>query len=38
MLKRRSVAIGGLAVAAASLTRVATADGRPTLVFMGHEL
>jgi hypothetical protein len=32
--------IGGLVTASASsLTRVATADaGRPTLVFVGHEL
>jgi len=40
MLNRRSVMMGGLVmVAASSLTRVATAQaGRPTLVFVGHEL
>jgi hypothetical protein len=40
MFDRRSVMIGGLVTAAASsLTRVATAQsGRPTLVFVGHEL
>lgn len=44
MLSRRSVTMGGLVMAAASsLTRVATAQtsagsGRPTLVFVGHEL
>jgi len=40
MMKRRSMMGGGLVVAAASsLTRVANAQaGRPTLVFVGHEL
>jgi len=40
MFNRRSVMVGGLVTAAASaLTRVATAQaGRPTLVFVGHEL
>jgi len=40
MMKRRSLMRGGLVVAAASsLTRVAHAQaGRPTLVFVGHEL
>jgi hypothetical protein len=40
MLNRRSAMIGGLAmVTASSFGRVATADaGRPTLVFVGHEL
>jgi len=40
MFNRRSVMVGGLATAAASsLTRVATArSGRPTLIFVGHEL
>jgi hypothetical protein len=40
MFNRRSVMTGGLAMAASSsLTRVATAQaGRPTLVFVGHEL
>jgi len=40
MFYRRSVVMGGLAMAtASSLARVAQADtGRPTLVFMGHEL
>jgi len=39
-MNRRSVVMGGLAMAAASsLTRVAIAQsGRPTLVFVGHEL
>ena len=40
MFNRRSLMVGGLAMAAASsLTRVANAQsGRPTLVFVGHEL
>lgn len=40
MFNRRSLMAGGLAMAAASsLTRVANAQsGRPTLVFVGHEL
>ena len=40
MFNRRSVIVGGLVMAAASsLTRVVTAQaGRPTLVFVGHEL
>ena len=40
MFNRRSVLMGGLvAVAASSLARIATAQaGRPTLVFVGHEL
>ena len=40
MLNRRSAMIGGLAMVATSfLSRVAAADdGRPTLVFVGHEL
>ena len=40
MFNRRSVMVGSLVTAAASsLTRVATAQaGRPTLVFVGHEL
>jgi hypothetical protein len=40
MFKRRSLMAGSLAMAAAtSLTRVAVAQaGRPTLVFVGHEL
>ncbi len=40
MFNRRSVMMGGLALAtASSLTRVALAQaGRPTLVFVGHEL
>ena len=40
MLNRRSVMMGGLVMAtASSLAGVATADaGRPTLVFVGHEL
>ena len=40
MLSRRSAMMGGLVMAiTSSLTRVATAEaGRPTLVFVGHEL
>lgn len=40
MFNRRSLMAGGLAMAAASsLIRVANAQsGRPTLVFVGHEL
>lgn len=40
MFNRRSLMVGGLVTAAASsLTRVAMAQaGRPTLVFVGHEL
>lgn len=40
MFNRRSLMVGGLVMAAApSLTRVAQAQaGRPTLVFVGHEL
>jgi hypothetical protein len=40
MFNRRSLMVGGLAMAAApSLTGVAQAQaGRPTLVFVGHEL
>ncbi len=40
MFNRRSLMVGGLVMASASsLTRVANAQaGRPTLVFVGHEL
>jgi hypothetical protein len=39
MLYRRSLVAGGLATAAVpSLARMALADGRPMLVFVGHEL
>jgi len=40
MLNRRSLMMSGLVMAAASsVNRVATAQaGRPTLVFVGHEL
>jgi hypothetical protein len=40
MFNRRSLMVGGLAMAATpSLARVAQAQaGRPTLVFVGHEL
>jgi hypothetical protein len=40
MFKRRSVMVGGLAMATApSLARVAQAQsGKPMLVFVGHEL
>ena len=39
MFNRRSVIVGGLAIAAApSLTRIAHAQsGKPMLVFVGHE-
>jgi hypothetical protein len=40
MFNRRSLMVGGLVMAVSpSLTRVAMAQaGRPTLVFVGHEL
>jgi hypothetical protein len=44
MFRRRSVVVGGLAMASASsLTRIAQAQtgkesGKPMLVFVGHEL
>ena len=40
MLNRRSLTVGGLALAAASpWTRIGRAEtGRPMLVFVGHEL
>jgi hypothetical protein len=39
MLNRRSLTIGGLAMAGVStLPRIAAAAGRPMLVFVGHEL
>lgn len=40
MLNRRSMMMAGLTMASASsVARVATAEaGRPTLVFVGHEL
>jgi hypothetical protein len=40
MVNRRSVMVGGLAMAAApSLIRIAQAQsGKPMLVFVGHEL
>jgi hypothetical protein len=40
MLNRRSMMMAGLAMAStSSVARVATAEaGRPTLVFVGHEL
>jgi hypothetical protein len=40
MINRRSLTLAGLAIAtASSLTRIASAQaGKPTLVFMGHEL
>lgn len=41
MVNRRSVMVGGLAMAAAapSLARIAQAQsGKPMLVFVGHEL
>jgi hypothetical protein len=30
--------VGGVAAAASSPTRIAHADGKPMLVFVGHEL
>jgi hypothetical protein len=38
MFNRRSLMVGGLVAVASSLTRVALAEGRPMLVFVGHEL
>ncbi len=40
MFKRRTLMMGGLAMAtASSATRIATAQtGKPMLVFVGHEL
>jgi hypothetical protein len=39
MLNRRNLATGALALAAvSSFSRIATAAGRPMLVFVGHEL
>ena len=37
MFNRRSLMVGGLVVAS-SLSRAALADGKPMLVFVGHEL
>ena len=38
MFNRRSLMVGGLVAATSSLTRVAFAEGKPMLVFVGHEL
>jgi hypothetical protein len=39
MFNRRSLMVGGLAMAAApSLPHMALADGKPMMVFVGHEL
>lgn len=38
MFNRRSLMMGGVVAAASSLTRVALAEGKPMLVFVGHEL
>jgi hypothetical protein len=40
MFNRRSLMVGGLAIAASpSVTRIAQAEaGKPMLVFVGHEL
>ena len=40
MFNRRSLMVGGVAIAAASsMTRIAQAEaGKPMLVFVGHEL
>lgn len=38
MFNRRSLVVGGLIAATSSLTGVARAEGKPMLVFVGHEL
>lgn len=38
MVNRRSLMVGGLVAAASSLAGAARADGKPMLVFVGHEL
>lgn len=38
MFNRRSLMVGGLVAATSSLTRAALAEGKPMLVFVGHEL
>ena len=38
MFNRRSLMTGGVAAAASSLAGVALAEGKPMLVFVGHEL
>ena len=38
MFNRRSLMVGGVVAAASSLTRIAQAEGKPMLVFVGHEL
>jgi hypothetical protein len=38
MFNRRSLMVGGVVAAASSLTRIAHAEGKPMLVFVGHEL
>jgi hypothetical protein len=38
MVNRRSLMAGGLIAAASSLTGIARAEGKPMLVFVGHEL
>jgi hypothetical protein len=38
MFNRRSLMMAGLVAAASSVTRIAEADGKPMLVFVGHEL
>ena len=38
MFNRRALLAGGLAAATSSLTRIAQAESKPMLVFVGHEL
>lgn len=38
MFNRRALMVGGLVAATSSLTRIAQAEGKPMLVFVGHEL
>jgi hypothetical protein len=38
MFNRRSLMAGGVVAAASSLAGVALAEGKPMLVFVGHEL
>jgi hypothetical protein len=38
MFNRRSLMVGGVVAAASSLAGIARAEGKPMLVFVGHEL
>jgi hypothetical protein len=38
MFNRRSLMVGGLVAATSSLAGVVRAEGKPVLVFVGHEL